>query len=240
MSLKWVTRLLLMLVALIGGAFLATNLVYPLIEPAAFYHDVLGVDVSHHQGEIGWEALQQDGVAFAYIKASEGATFNDPRFTRNWFAAEQAGVLRGAYHFFTLCRTGEEQARNFMRVVPKDPNALPPVIDAEHTGPCRDVAPIEDVAGEMAKFIAMLRSHYGKPPIIYTTRQFHEAFLVGAFPEARFWIRSLLVPPRFRQTQWLFWQYHNRGWRSGVSGPVDLNAFRGTKAELDALASPPG
>jgi len=211
------------------------QVIYPLLEPAAFQYEVRGVDISHHQGPIDWDALRADGIDFAYIKASEGGNFNDPRFSRNWYAAEQAGMLRGAYHFFTPCRSGEVQAQNFIRVVPEDPNALPPVLDAEHMGPCRDSPMVKDVAAEIGVFLKTVQAHFGKRPIIYTTREFHDAYLVGKFANERFWVRSLLLSPRFRKDQWVFWQYHNRGRRRGIEGPVDLNAFRGTRAELAAL-----
>jgi lysozyme len=235
MSWRRIKYLLLVLLALFGSAWMALNVLYPWIEPAVYKYKLLGVDVSHHQGAIDWDGLKRSGTAFAYIKASEGENFNDPRFTRNWYAAEQAGMRRGAYHFFTLCRTGKLQAENFIRVVPKDPKALPPVVDAEHMGPCRDSSPIKDVVAELRVFLDLVGQHYGKRPVIYTTREFHDAFLIGAFPKERFWIRSLVVEPAFRESQWLFWQYHNRGRRAGVSGPVDLNAYRGTEAELDRL-----
>ena len=48
---------------------------------------------------------------------------------------------------------------------------------------------------------------------------------------------SIVVPPWFRTGQWRIWQYHNAGRRPGISGPVDLNAFRGTRRELDAFAA---
>ena len=51
-------------------------------EPGWRY-DVLGVDVSHHQGSIDWPTLAQDRVVFAYIKATEGGDFQDPRFAEN-------------------------------------------------------------------------------------------------------------------------------------------------------------
>ena len=235
MSLRRIKGMGVLLLVLGGGAWLALNVLYPWIEPAAFKYDLLGVDVSHHQGAVDWDRLKSAGVAFAYIKASEGENFNDPRFSRNWYTAEQAGMRRGAYHFFTLCRTGKVQAENFIRVVPKDPKALPPVVDAEHMGPCKDTAQIKDVVAELRVFLDLVGAQYGKRPIIYTTREFHDAFLTVAFPKERFWIRSLMVEPSFRQSQWLFWQYHNRGRRSGVEGPVDLNAYRGTQGELDKL-----
>ncbi len=211
------------------------GIVYPFVETGRLYHSVIGIDVSHHQGVIDWGKLKRRGVDFAYIKASEGENFNDPRFSRNWYGAEQAALLRGAYHFFTQCRAGLVQAQNFIRIVPKDPRALPPVVDAEHMGPCKSGDAVADIVAEIAVFLDMLEKHYGKRPIIYTTREFHDAYLSGKFMKERFWIRSLLVPPTFRQEQWVLWQYHNRGRRTGIEGPVDLNAYRGTRAELEAL-----
>ena len=225
------TRLALVLAC----AYLVIRFLYPWFEPAAFLYAVRGVDVSRHQGVIDWDRLRSDGVEFAYIKATEGENFNDPRFSRNWYAAQQAGLLRGAYHFFTLCRPGKAQAENFIRVVPKDPDALVPAVDAEHMGPCRDSPAVRDVAAELEAFLAAVAAHFGKRPIIYTTAQFHDAYLAGKFAKDRFWIRSLVLPPRVRKDQWVFWQYHNRGRRAGIDGPADLNVFRGTRAELNAL-----
>jgi lysozyme len=196
---------------------------------------VRGIDVSGHQGVIDWSRLKSAGVEFAYIKASEGENFNDPRFSRNWYEAQQAGILRGAYHFFTLCRPGKAQAENFIRVVPKDPSALTPAVDAEHMGPCHDTPIIANVPAELEAFLAAVAAHFGKRPIIYTTAEFHDAYLAGRFPKDRFWIRRLFLQPRIRENQWVFWQYHNWGRRSGIDGPVDLDAFHGTRAELDGL-----
>ncbi|MBX2806616.1 MAG: hypothetical protein KTR19_11640 [Hyphomicrobiales bacterium] len=213
-------------------------IVYPYVEPAALYYDVRGVDVSHHQGPIDWDRLKEDGVEFAYIKATEGETFNDPRFSRNWFAAEQAGILRGAYHFFSPCRTGKAQAENFIRIVPRDMSALPAALDAEQMQPCRDRPTLPDLAGEIKDFLDAVEDAFRKRPVIYTTRQFHDAHLTGRFEKEHFWARSLVIFPRYRRDSWIFWQYHNRGRRAGVDGAVDLNAYRGTLAQLKALAAP--
>lgn len=197
---------------------------------------IQGVDVSWHQGAIDWRTLASDDVAFAYIKATEGADHVDPRFAFNWEHAGASGLYRGAYHFFTLCRTAAEQAENFIAAVPRDPEALPPVVDAEHMGPCVAAIAERDHVAVLAEFIGRLEKHYGHRPIIYTTAEFDAAMLAGAFPGERFWARSLLVPPLFRTGQWVIWQYHNRGRRPGVKGDLDLNVFRGTRAEFETFS----
>ncbi|MBL8582261.1 MAG: glycosyl hydrolase, partial [Rhizobiaceae bacterium] len=92
---------------------------------------VHGVDVSRWQGEIDWVKLRSQGANFAYIKATDGGDHLDPMFRKNWRAAHAAGLKRGAYHFFYWCRSGSEQADWFIRNVPRETGALPPVIDVE-------------------------------------------------------------------------------------------------------------
>src|SRR6185295_16644151 len=106
-----------------------------------------GADVSAHQDAIDWDALARADVRFAYIKASEGATFVDPRFAANWRDAGRAGVRRGAYHRLTLCRSAAAQAANFMRAAPRALDALPPAVDVENFEDCASsnaVAQIEE------------------------------------------------------------------------------------------------
>ncbi len=235
--LRTLWRTLIVLAALIALAVSLAPWLYDRLEPALLWHDVTGVDVSNHQADIDWNALAGDGVAFAYIKATEGGDFRDRRFQQNWSAAKAAGITRGAYHFFTQCKPGAEQAANFIRTVPKEAGTLPPVIDAEHMGQCSSGAPLRDVRGELLAFMGLVEAHFGKRPIVYVTDEFHRAYLDGHFQAERFWVRSLFWPPSIRRESWLFWQYHHQGRRAGVKGPVDLNAFRGSLRDLRALAN---
>jgi lysozyme len=196
---------------------------------------VQGVDVSWHQGAIDWRALAADDVAFAYIKATEGADHVDARFAFNWQEAGAAGLYRGAYHFFTQCRPGAQQAANFIAVVPRAAGALPHALDLEHMGPCRQGPAVKDVVVEARVFLDRVEAHYGARPLIYTTREFHDAYL-SAITGERFWIRSIAREPAFRERDWVIWQHHNRGHKRGVRGPIDLNAFRGDAAALAAFA----
>lgn len=41
------------------------------------------MDASHHQGEIDWARVRRDRISFAYLEATEGSTFIDPRFVGN-------------------------------------------------------------------------------------------------------------------------------------------------------------
>jgi len=223
--------------ALASGVGLASALAYPHVEVARWWYDVVGVDVSNHQGDIDWLALARTDVAFAYIKATEGGDFRDRRFKANWEGAKNAGLPRGAYHYFTQCRSGAEQARNFMGAVPREPGALPPVLDVEHMGPCRSGPQLSNLVDEIATALNMLGEHYGRRPLLYTDVAFDAVYLRGHFTREAFWTRSIFLPPWFRADQWLIWQYHDCGRRNGVTGPVDLNVFRGSRSEFEAFVA---
>jgi lysozyme len=227
---------LLGLAALAGGAGLGGVLAYPHVDTARLWYDVIGVDVSHHQGAIDWPTLARTDIAFAYIKATEGGDFRDRRFQANWEGAQKAGLLRGAYHFFTQCRSGADQATNFMAAVPRERGALPPVVDLEHMGPCRSGPQRANLVGEVTTFLAMIEEHFGRRPVLYTDVMFDAAYLRGHFTRETFWTRSIVLPPWFRTDQWLIWQYHSCGQRAGINGSVDLNAFRGSRRQLEAFA----
>jgi len=194
---------------------------------------VHGIDVSKFQGTINWTAARRSGVQFAFIKATEGGDRIDDRFHENWNAAKNAGVARGAYHFYYFCRPAADQIAWFKSHVPKDPDALPPVLDMEwngHSPTCTKKPPRSDVLSEMRVFLAEAERHYGKKPIIYSSVDFHREILVGEFKDHPFWLRSVAGHPDTKydgRRDWVFWQYTGTGTVPGVEGDVDRNVFRG-------------
>ncbi|TIM61446.1 MAG: lysozyme, partial [Mesorhizobium sp.] len=94
------------------------------LSPDRGKYPVRGIDVSHHQRQIDWRRVAADDVAFAIIKATEGGDHVDGAFAANLREARAAGLAVGAYHFFTFCRPGADQANNFISVVPRDQTLL--------------------------------------------------------------------------------------------------------------------
>ncbi|CAN7597748.1 GH25 family lysozyme [Pararhizobium sp. LjRoot235] len=196
---------------------------------------VHGVDISRWQGEIDWARLRMQGANFAYIKATDGGDHLDPMFKKNWRRAKEAGLNRGAYHFFYWCRTAGEQADWFIRNVPRDPGALPPVIDVEYNGEssCKRRVSRAKVLEKMQVFMDKLERHYGQRPVIYTAPDFYRDNLRGEFPNHPFWLRSVAAHPSkvYPGRKWLFWQYSGSGLSHGVEGRIDLNVFHGSEED---------
>jgi lysozyme len=210
------------LLALAGFAALSAKSWHP---SDSAYH-LQGIDVSHHQGPIEWRLLPDQGVDFAYIKATEGGDFVDPAFARNWREAQRAGIRRGAYHFFTLCRSGADQAANFIATVPAHRDALPPVVDLEYMGNCSERPPIADVQAELAAFLLLVERHYGQRAVLYLTEEFDSAHAISARFRNPLWLRSLIFEPDFGARPWSIWQASNFRRLDGIDGRVDWNVMR--------------
>src|SRR5690606_5983222 len=125
-------------------------------------YQVHGIDVSRYQRSVDWETARSNGVNFVFIKATEGGDRVDEMFETHWRGAGQAGMRRGAYHFYYHCRSAAEQARWYIRHVPKAKGMLPPVLDMEWT-PFSPTCTIRRDAGVIREdariFIDMLTRH---------------------------------------------------------------------------------
>lgn len=197
-------------------------------------HQIHGIDISRWQGDIDWGRVRGAGISFAFIKATEGGDYSDPNFSTYWRQAANARIPRGAYHYFYFCRTGAEQARWFIRNVPRERGALPPVLDIEWTRSktCRTRPGPEAVKREARIFMDIVGRHYGQRPIVYTTVDFYRENNLGDL-RAEFWLRSVADHPRrtYPGQRWAFWQYSGTGIVPGISGNVDLNTFAGNAAD---------
>lgn len=209
--------------------------------PGPDRYRIHGLDVARYQGTIDWPRVRRAGISFAYIKATEGADLLDPKFEENWREARRAGIPRGAYHFYYFCRTAEEQARWFIQNVPRDPQALPPVLDMEWNpfSPTCTKRPSDAVVrAEAQRFVRMIEQHYGKRAVIYTAIDFYEDTYIGRLRRVDFWLRSVAGEPHqtYPGQDWTIWQYTGTGSVPGVKGPVDINVFNGNAAAFSAWA----
>lgn len=198
---------------------------------------IQGIDVSRWQLDIDWQRVRAAGTRFAFIKATEGGDHLDPRFRDNWREAKEAGIPRGAYHFVFWCRPARDQIRWFFQNVPKDPTALPPVLDVEwnNHSRCPRTTP-QKARAKMREMLRAFEAHYGKKPIIYTDINFHADVIEGTteFDDYPFWIRSTAARPekRYANRPWEFWQFTTTGRVPGITGDVDRNAFFGTEQQF--------
>ncbi len=207
----------------------------------------LGVDVSHFDGTISWPTVKSSGISFGIAKATEGLTIQDSEFAANWAGMTQAGVVRGAYHFFHPADNGTQQADAFLAMTGAlGRGDLPPFLDWEVI----DSSSVATSITEAQRFIDEIALKTGLTTVIYTYPSFWTSTLgspaqFGAYP---LWYASYVstcpsIPAPW--TSWLFWQNSASGTvpgipATGTPAAVDLDVFNGTLQDLLALAGDGG
>lgn len=213
-------------VAVLAGAAVAGRYVWlPSYRPSLRAGEVYGIDVSRHQGRIDWPRVKGDGIVFAYIKATEGRDHTDSEFARNWDGARQVGIERGAYHFFTLCSPGGEQAAHFLRTVPTDLDQLPPALDLELAGNCAARPTWDVVMEEVKAFVDEVEDTIGKRMVLYVGDDFADRYFDNVDGHET-WVPSVLRRPG---GAWRVWQASAWARVDGIDGPVDLDVGRSAR-----------
>ncbi len=192
---------------------------------------IAGINVSHYNGEIDWHAAA-DSISFAFARATNGPDFIDPQFASNWKAMKEAGIARGAYHFFDPREDAAAQAKLFLGTVNFEAEDLPPVLDIERR--CRVTATI--AVKRLGECLEIVQSATGRTPVVYTSGRFWR--LLGNRPRpcnAALWISHHDVPSPFvprAWDEWTFWHFSQLGRCSGIQGYVDLSRFSGSLEQL--------
>lgn len=201
---------------------------------------IRGIDISNYQPNIDWDLIDRSQVNFVLIKATEGGDFKDPLFKNNWQHAQQKGLTTGAYHFFTFCKSGREQAQNYIEAVPQSEDTLPPVIDLEFIGNCKTIPTQSGLEKELNTFIDLVQQKYHKRPILYVTHKFYDLYLRDKYRDSPIWISDFSyswnqLPALSDRKSWTFWQYSERGKVKGINHLVDLDVFNGDNAQFKQL-----
>lgn len=221
-------------------ALLIYNKVIILNNPSSNDYPIRGVDVSKYQGEINWDILSKQNISFAFIKSTEGSSYVDPKFKYNWNEASKMSLVVGAYHFFSFDSSAKTQAENFISHVPKQEGTLPPVVDIEFYGNYKKDHPSKaKTQAELQIMLNILKSHYGKEPIIYATQSSYNLYIKDNFPNNDIWIRNVYFKPSlYNKREWSFWQYSDTTVLDGYNGEekyIDMNVFNSTTEEFEQL-----
>lgn len=209
-------------------------------SPSNKEYPIRGIDVSHYQGNIDWFMIEDQKIDFAYIKATEGSSSVDAKFIENWEEANLTNMRIGAYHFFSFESQGKTQAENFIGMVPKEKNALPPAVDIEFYGDKWDNPPEVDVVRkELDSFLDEIEAYYECKPVIYATKKAYDMYIDKYYDSYPLWIRSVYHKPFiFKSRKWTFWQYTDSALLKGYDGDekcIDMNIFNGTLEEFEKM-----
>ncbi|KAJ3484679.1 hypothetical protein NLI96_g5483 [Meripilus lineatus] len=225
-------------------SFLALAVSFVSAEPTLVKRaNPLGIDISHYQGTVNFNTAKANGIAFVYIKATEGTSFIDSTFSSHYTGATNAGLIRGAYHFaHPDVSSGATQANYFLAHGggwSGDGITLPGALDIEYNpngATCYGLS-----ASAMVSWIRDFSNTYhtrtGVYPVIYTTTDWWKTCTGNSASFAStnpLWIARYASSIGTLPAGWsftTFWQYADSG-----PNPGDQDLFNGDLAGLKRLA----
>lgn len=205
---------------------------------------VPGMDVSSHQGDVDWKSSWDKGARFAYVKATEGTHYRNPKFTQQYNGSYDIGMIRGAYHFALPDRSdGAAQANFFVNNGggwTPDGKTLPPALDMEYN-PYGDTCYKMDQAAMTAWVKAFSDTVFARTkrhPTIYTSTSWWNKCVGGSVKfgdNNPLWVahyNSKLGPLPVGFDFHTIWQ-----WQAAGLFPGDQNLFNGEFAQLQRIAA---
>lgn len=186
-----------------------------------------GIDVSHWQGDIDWNAVKADGVEFAIIKAggSDSGFYTDSKFRANYKAAKAAGINVGAYYFVgKYCKSYEDgvaDAKRFIAMISGMQFEYPVYIDFE----APDSSDVEGNTEACIGFCQTMEDN-GYFSGIYASEisGFHNRLDDSKLQSYSHWVaRYGKKPYTISEKVFGIWQYSSKGSVAGISGNVDMD-----------------
>lgn len=191
-----------------------------------------GVDVSHYQGKIDFDELEE-GAHFVILRASIGSNGKcDQRFYGNYARAAKSHLLLGFYHFFYFDRDGDLQAKIFLDATNGKRNNFPLIIDFEESKVVNNPKEmnIDSSVYNLRNMVDYLQSQ-GKDVMIYSNRHCYAKYKIASnFPGVKLWVadyNAMFVTEDFPDCY--IQQYACDGSVYGISADVDLNVIVDSK-----------
>ncbi len=195
-----------------------------------------GIDVSHHNATIDWDAVKNSGVNFAILKIAEyressGRTIVDSKFEENYAACKARGIAVGGY-IYSYAFNSEEaahEAEACLNVIAGKHFDMPIFFDIE-----------DHIVTDAVNAGRTNKENLTNAAITFCDRMNASGYQAGVYSYRNFFYSYLDMPRLERYNIWLahyvastdytgkydIWQYTSSGRIPGISGNggnVDLN-----------------
>jgi GH25 family lysozyme M1 (1,4-beta-N-acetylmuramidase) len=204
----------------------------------------LGIDISHHNDKLDWNAIKAAGVAFCFIKISEGVGTRDKKAKEHSDNAKSIGLKIGYYHFCrpdtrnggTIVGDATAEAAEALNVISTlQPPDLPLVLDLEDQlhwdTPLKRAGYLEWVQ----TFINSIERQPGMTALIYSRKNYLDDKLPNTHDlgNHKLWIANYSQKDCSRVVcpngwgDWALWQFTESG-SIGNSSKLDINILKDT------------
>ncbi|MEW4449203.1 glycoside hydrolase family 25 protein [Qipengyuania sp. JC766] len=224
---KWLWRSLaaLVLACAIGAGWLWWSVQHWTPDEGTYPEQ--GIHARGSDGAIDFVAAHALGADFAYIDASDGGDGRVPRFGARLEAAREAGIPAGAVHLFDPCLRADPQSANFVTVVPRAGDMLPPVIALDvPENACADRVSDAAVESELLTLVNQVEAHTGMHAILKLSPAFEERFGIAGKMDRNLWLTRTRFEPDYVTRPWVLWTANEDLMSEASEEPVEWMVAR--------------
>lgn len=183
---------------------------------------IKGIDVSQWQGYIDWQAVKNDGIQFAFVRAGHGDHTLDTCFQQNMVNANAAGIPVGVYFYSTAQNEAQavQDAQFVIRSMKGYLVSYPVVIDLEDSSQAHLS---KQQIGRIAKAYCDEIRAAGYTPMVYCNENWYRNMIdVSMVSDVEMWVArwgntySSDIPRDI-------WQSCSTGRVAGINGNVDID-----------------
>jgi lysozyme len=132
-----------------------------------------------------------------------------------------SGLKFGAVHRYDPCIPADQQAANFVTVVPRDKAMLPPAIEldalADH---CPKAVSAEAIESELTTFLNEIEGHVGQPAVLAVSQAFEARYPIANRLERNLWLTRAYLQPDYAGRPWTLWTANPRYRNEASEAPV--------------------
>ena len=183
---------------------------------------IKGIDVSQWQGAIDWQAVKNDGIQFAFVRAGHGDHTLDTYFQQNMMNAAAAGIPAGVYFYSTAQNEAQavQDAQFVIRSMKGYLVSYPVVIDLEDSSQSHLS---KQQIGKIAKAYCDEIRAAGYTPMVYCNENWYRNMIdISLLPDVEMWVArwgntySSDIPRDV-------WQSCSTGRVKGINTDVDID-----------------
>ena len=132
-----------------------------------------------------------------------------------------ADLQVGAVHLFDPCVPADGQSANFVTMVPRDADMLPPAIALERTAKdCPERVSRAAIQSELMTLVNQIEAHAGQPVILKVSPEFEDHYGIAARIERNLWLARDWFEPDYGGRPWLLWTANTRLQTAAAQEPL--------------------
>lgn len=189
-----------------------------------------GIDVSHHQGTIDWDAVKPQ-IDFAIIRCGYGDDLtdqDDKQWVRNADACTRLGIPFGVYLYSYALTDAQarSEVEHVLRLIEGYDLSLPIYLDLEDDSILNNCSR-DDILRHTRIFCDIIEDA-GYSAGVYANYNWWTSYLTSSeYDQWDRWIARYASSTGYNK-EYTIWQFTSSGSINGISGNVDLNYWYGT------------